>query len=166
MFVSSELLNCRLLKWLLGILWSKSLRWQEGFVSKVPEQQGFDSKVTRTVRIWLKSSSNSKDLTQKRVRGRPIPSPWREKYPAIKGLRPPERRAGQFHPDHEDSSESTITNKQTNKQANKQASKQANTQASKQTNKQTSKQTNKQTTTINLTNPSWNRWTGDVKAWM
>ena len=33
-----------------------------------------------------------------RVTGKPAPSLWRDKHPAIKGLRPPESRAGQFHP--------------------------------------------------------------------
>ena len=35
-----------------------------------------------------------------RVTGKAIPSLWREKHPAIKGLRPPEHHAGKFHPDH------------------------------------------------------------------
>jgi hypothetical protein len=33
--------------------------------------------------------------------GRPTPSHWRERHPAIKGLRPPEHQAGRFHPDQE-----------------------------------------------------------------
>ena len=36
-----------------------------------------------------------------RVLGRPIPSLWGDRHPAIKGLQPPEHHAGQFHPDHE-----------------------------------------------------------------
>ena len=35
-----------------------------------------------------------------RVTGKSIPSLWRDKHPAIKGLRPPEHHAGKFHPDH------------------------------------------------------------------
>ena len=34
------------------------------------------------------------------VTGKSTPSPWRDKHPAIKGLRPPEQHAGQLHPDH------------------------------------------------------------------
>jgi hypothetical protein len=37
-----------------------------------------------------------------RVVGKSIPSLWRDEHPAIKGLRPPEHRAGRFHPDHRD----------------------------------------------------------------
>ena len=44
-----------------------------------------------------------------RVAGKSIPSLWREKHPAIKGLRPPEHHAGHFHPDQQDSSESRQT---------------------------------------------------------
>lgn len=36
-----------------------------------------------------------------RVRGRSIPSLWRDRRPAIKGLRPSEHHAGQIHPDHQ-----------------------------------------------------------------
>ena len=40
------------------------------------------------------------------VRGKPTPSLWRDKLPTIKGLRPPDHYAGQFHRDQKDSSES------------------------------------------------------------
>ena len=36
-----------------------------------------------------------------RVTGKPTPSLWRDKHPAIKGLRPPEHHAGRFHPDQQ-----------------------------------------------------------------
>ena len=32
--------------------------------------------------------------------GKSTPSLWRDKHPAIKGLRPPEHHAGKFHLDH------------------------------------------------------------------
>ena len=35
-----------------------------------------------------------------RVTGKSIPSLWRDRHSAIKGLRPPEHYAGKFHPDH------------------------------------------------------------------
>ena len=35
------------------------------------------------------------------VTGKFTPSLWRDQHPAIKGLRPPEHHAGQFHPDQE-----------------------------------------------------------------
>ena len=41
-----------------------------------------------------------------RVTGKPTPSLWRDKHPAIKGLRPPEHHAGKFRQDQKDSSES------------------------------------------------------------
>ena len=34
-----------------------------------------------------------------RVTGKPTPSLWRDKHPAIKGLRPPEHHAGKFRQD-------------------------------------------------------------------
>ena len=46
--------------------------------------------------------------------GKAIPSLWRDRHPAITGLRPPEHHARQFHPDQKDSSESN-RNKQTTK---------------------------------------------------
>ena len=36
-----------------------------------------------------------------------LQSLWRDKHPAIKGLRPPEHHAGKFRQDQKDSSEST-----------------------------------------------------------
>jgi len=42
-----------------------------------------------------------------RVPGKPIPSLWRDRHSAIKGLRPPEDYAGKFRQDQKDSSEST-----------------------------------------------------------
>ena len=41
-----------------------------------------------------------------RVTGKPTPSLWRDKHPAIKGLRPPEHCGRQFHLDHTYSSKS------------------------------------------------------------
>ena len=41
-----------------------------------------------------------------RVRGKSIPSPWRDKHPASKGPRPPEHHVGQLLSDQKDSSES------------------------------------------------------------
>ena len=41
-----------------------------------------------------------------RVTGKSTPSLWRDKHPAIKGLRPPEHHAGQFLPDQIKSSQS------------------------------------------------------------
>jgi len=41
-----------------------------------------------------------------------IPSLWRDKQPAIKGLRPPGHHAGQFCEDQDDSSESKTQKKQ------------------------------------------------------
>ena len=41
-----------------------------------------------------------------RVTGKPTPSLWRDKHPAIKGLRPPEHHAGKFRQDQKDSAES------------------------------------------------------------
>ena len=35
-----------------------------------------------------------------RVTDKSIPSLWRDKHPAIKGLQPPDHHAGKFHPDH------------------------------------------------------------------
>ena len=34
-----------------------------------------------------------------RVTGKSTPSLWRNEHPAVKGLRPPEHHAGQFHSD-------------------------------------------------------------------
>ena len=39
-----------------------------------------------------------------RVAGKPTPSLWRDKQPAIKGHWPPEHHTGQFHPDQKDPS--------------------------------------------------------------
>ena len=44
-----------------------------------------------------------------RVTGKSIPSLWRDQHPAIKSLRPAEHHVDQFHPDREDSPESTKT---------------------------------------------------------
>ena len=46
-----------------------------------------------------------------RVTGKPTPSLWRDKHPAIKGLRPPEHHAGKFRQDQQDSSESNKNTK-------------------------------------------------------
>ena len=45
-----------------------------------------------------------------RVTGKSIPSLWRDKHPAIKGLRSPEHHAGQFNPDRKKDSESNKQN--------------------------------------------------------
>ena len=37
-----------------------------------------------------------------RVTGKPTPSLWRDKHPAIKGLRPPEHHAGKFQQDQKE----------------------------------------------------------------
>ena len=42
-----------------------------------------------------------------------LQSLWRDKHPAIKGLRPPEHHAGQFRQDQEDSSEPKATKQHT-----------------------------------------------------
>ena len=44
-----------------------------------------------------------------RVTGESAPSLWRDRHPAIKGLRPPGHHAGKFHPDHEKTPPSQMT---------------------------------------------------------
>ena len=44
--------------------------------------------------------------------GKSTPSLWRDRHPAIKGLRPPEHHAGKFHPDHKQAPSQTKRIKQ------------------------------------------------------
>ena len=46
------------------------------------------------------------------VTGKPIPSLWGDKHPAIKGLWPPEHHVGKFHPDHKKTPPSQIKSNQ------------------------------------------------------
>ena len=67
----------------------------------VPASATAASPAPTRLRYLITSLPHNSSLLDGRVNNKkPTSSPWRDKHPAIKGLRPPEHRAGEFRPEH------------------------------------------------------------------